>query len=186
MNMHRLPILGGAALFCALILLVPLAVQAAEKTYTDTENGFSVTLPSGWKKLKLDEPALLFNAQRNDRAAQWMLSMTPLKNKKAADGMKRSMTKQPKNFGKQVRKELNKQFGNSCAMTSAVKKTIGSFTGAMSIYDCLSRGVKVTIQFFSFVQGTKQYSGVGVTTKAGYATYKAELEMITKSVTFTE
>ncbi len=165
-------------------LLLPLAAAAAEKTYTDAKNGFAVTLPSGWKKLKPEASDILFNAARTDQAAQWMLSVAVLKNKKEAAAMHESMTKQPATFGKLVKKELNKQF-KSCSITSTKKKTLGSFTGAMAVYGCTTEGVQVTIQFFGFVRKTKQYSAVGVTTKAGYATFRADLETITKNITFT-
>lgn len=186
MNMHRSRAFGGVVLLSVFVLVTPLTALAAEKTYTDEENGFSVTLPSGWKKLESDEADVLFNAQRNDQGAQWLLSVSPLKNKKDADGMKKSMTKNPRSFGKQIKKELNKQFENSCSLTSAKKQSMGNFTGFLGMYNCKSMGVKVVIQFFSFVEGTNQYSAVGVATKAGYTLHKVDLNEITKSLTFTE
>jgi hypothetical protein len=54
------------------------------------------------------------------------------------------------------------------------------------VYGCTNEGVKVTLEFFGFVRETKQFSTVGVTTKAGYATHKADFETITTSLAFTK
>lgn len=168
------------------MVVTPLVARAAGKTYTNTTKGFTITLPSGWIKLQPDSSDTLFGAATSNQAAQWALLAMALKNQQSATDRQQRITKKTAKYAEAIRVELNKEFENSCTTVSAQKKTLGSNTGAMLVYGCTSDGMKISTQLFTFVRKIKQYSAVGVTAAADYATYKAGMESITKSLVFSK
>jgi hypothetical protein len=162
-------------------------VTAQSKTYSDTKNGFSITLPAGWKKLKSSTDTLFTAQPTKNNLVQWTMSSTKYKTQKQANQANTTLTKKPQDFGNLLLAALQNGFPTgSCVLNSAKKKTISSYTGARVNIDCTMDTTQYTFSIFAFVRKLRYYSVMYITPTTEFTQYLKQLDSITKSLKFTK
>lgn len=160
-----------------------VSLLAKSKTYTDTKYGFTVTLPSTWKKMKATT-GILFAAQpANNSHAAWLLTRTKYSTQKQADYVKNRLKNNTSDYGQIVLEELQQQFSDEvCTLEKVGKKTLGVNSGARANVVCTKDDLSVVFSLFSFVNKKTFYSATYVIYESAFAKSLAQFDAVTKTL----
>ncbi|MFA6588381.1 MAG: hypothetical protein WCT08_04920 [Patescibacteria group bacterium] len=160
---------------------------AQGKTYTDKKNGFSLTLPTGWKKITTPANSIFAAQPTNNIDAELLLTMTKYKTQKQANAANTSITKNPKNFGKLLLKGFQAEFptGN-CILKTALKKNLGGKVGTRANVNCVLGTTSYTLSTFAFVHKLTYYAFVDLAPTSQFSGLLPKFDAIIASMKFTK
>ena len=159
----------------------------ASKTYTDKKNGFTLKLPTGWKKLPVSSGTLFAAQPINDATIQWLVSSTKYSTQKRATTANTTLTKKPKDYANMLLAAFQQQFPDgNCLMKSYGKKTIGVNVGARANITCSLGGTNYVLSVFAFVHKLTYYSVMYFIPSTKFSKTAPKLDAITVTLVITK